>query len=329
LVGGNLLLDRVMPHVYPPAIQEKFDYYAAHADGYDVLFVGSSYMHNHLIPEVFDDEMRKQGIEVRSLNLGMFGMQFHEMDLFADALLRVQPKNLRLMVVDGANMKIDLAPENHFTDRTLWWHTPGQTRAVSRAIQSAPITKGDPRERINIRIRHAALRTFHVGQGPRYLRRLFRDVPTEMPYGGFDSLDQSFAAEVPATIKRRDDFLKLRDWYTNQVTQLKAGTLRKDDRELPLPYLREAYTDQVARLSDRGPELVYLVPPLPKSIRGIHTLTKEGVVPTTLRFDLPNTYPQFYALEARFDTGHLIESAAEEYTRLVAQQLAPTLREAP
>ena len=75
--------------------------------------------------------MRRRGHRVRSLNLGVEGMNGYEKEVVLDGILEMDLPKLRWIFIDvttGENPNF-YQHDNH-SDRTIRWHTLGQLRRL-------------------------------------------------------------------------------------------------------------------------------------------------------------------------------------------------------
>src|SRR4051812_39823405 len=84
---ATALLRALAPEPEVPEITEKYRWLAAHPKAYNVFFIGSSRVRRQLSPEVFDAELAKAGLHVRSYNFGIDGMTSPELSYVLERML--------------------------------------------------------------------------------------------------------------------------------------------------------------------------------------------------------------------------------------------------
>ncbi len=318
----NVCVDAMYWKSLPGTLRPGFEYFEAHKDEIDVVFIGSSFAKRHIDPRVFDQELARAGYRVRSVNLAALGMSVFGSDLMAQRILQLQPKRLRWIVVDIGFFGVKFMPKSRCTGEVLWWHTAKLTAAVIRAAFARELPRDANRKAVGDHFAHFLRRFTHLGMGPFYVNET-RNMLAREPLGSaklskalreFEShrgFMPNRRTQLPAFVKTRDAFEKKVDRFRE------AGHWPPKfvDRDLHLPFL----VDQAERMRAEGVEPVYVVPPLVRAYP--ETLDPANPV-HFLRYNDPVEYPQFYAFEARRDFGHLFRGPAREYTRLLARDFA-------
>jgi hypothetical protein len=84
VLTGRLIDARAPLHV--PLLSVKWAHFMAHRDEYTTVYIGTSVVRHHIVPEVVDAEMRARGVRERSFNLGMSHMTYSEARLLVERL---------------------------------------------------------------------------------------------------------------------------------------------------------------------------------------------------------------------------------------------------
>lgn len=125
-------------------------------------------------------------------------------------------------------------------------------------------------------------------------------------------------------VQRREYFDAHRAEYRVLVEDLKTksqclGDLEWLNTELLYVHDLEIYRRMVAECRAAGVEFVLVFMPSNSCDRAFEeTIGRELGVPV-LRYNLPDRYPELYAEEFKFDSGHLTEEGALGFTRLLAR----------
>ncbi len=332
LVVCNYLLDLFGPSLHPPAFAQKLKHIEESEVAYDVVFIGSSYVYRQLNPDVFDEEMAKQGYDLRSYNMGFPGLVFHEMDQLLDDLLAIDSNQLRWILVDAANMDVNRKRQNRLTSRAIWGATPGHTWSYCRGI----LASSDPwPQKLGILLNQtvsACARSLHIGTGQGLINQTMSSGEmggaldsTEVLQRGFFSLDQSRDKNDLIQIRRRNAFLRAASKWPRRVERFRQQA--PDSTELSKEYLRAAYSHQVQKIHNHGVAAIYVLSPCLHPHFRIEDLAKEGVIPKLFAYNLPEDFPELYAANMRSNFNHLTEEGADLYTRQVARDFSAYLKE--
>src|SRR5688572_32965818 len=98
-------------------VTPKLTWLAAHADDFDVLFLGSSRTYRQVIPELFDKLMAEAGHPLKAYNLGIDGMRPPEDTYILEKVLSNRTKPLRWVIVESNPLRLVMRPEDRGTLR--------------------------------------------------------------------------------------------------------------------------------------------------------------------------------------------------------------------
>jgi hypothetical protein len=289
----------------PPTLYDaKLAWLAAHAGDYDTIFIGSSFVHNQLVPRELDDEMAARGHPTRSFNFGLPGMSCGEALYVLEHVLALHPAHLKRLVLDG-DMNDRPEHEDVLTRRTIGWHAPEPTAISMAAMWRAPET---------LAYRTAAIRQDALGA----LQRLFDvGVINEWLSGARDSTD--VGAEGYAT---RDSWQDLDPTRPAGAKYRAAVDELRDHGRAPAEasgYRETLFEAMVARGRARGLEPLVLLAPT------LHRYPPPSVRVPVYAFNDPSRQPELYDRLARADINHLNDRGARLYSRAVARALAAAL----
>lgn len=319
VVAVNVIVERNAPPVFERQIRRKYEAFRDSGSDVDLITLGSSFVERGINPVVFDRVARQLGHPLRSYNFGVAGLSSVEIDALLDEILALDPPNLKWIVIDaGLN---DLSRAAEATERNVWWHDLAGTRNVigALALEERPVF-----EKLLSAIDHLGLffrNSAHFGMGPKLAdavaterRRSREGTPAPMPkLRGF----------IPLTDEsKRAPFLENVREYRKAVETMWEEKRRVDRHARPYePIFRR----QVARLADAGVGLIYLIPPNPVAIPELAAMHERGEIPHLLSYNDPAEYPEFFAIDTRFDANHLVAEAATRYTEQVARDVVAIL----
>jgi hypothetical protein len=317
-------LDGRIPESSADLLGEKLRQYAAVADRVDTVFLGSSRVYRHLDPATFDATFAEHGRQARSFNLGVPDMRMLETLHLAERLLRRAPAIERL-IVEAESDPLFVREENRATQRVRRWHDFGTLRRALPAILDAGASPPETTIAVLDRLELFAWRASLVGRGLDGIDALL-DRPArwiEPEQRGFLSLDADRRA--PRTERDREG-LERRWRELHEAEPDWRRTVARLRRTSPAgeptdPFELRLFAELEALAARHGVELVFVDSPRPERRPNLAHAAEIGIVGRLVRFDDPDRYPDFYALEGRYDRHHLDEEAAKRMTRLLALEL--------
>jgi hypothetical protein len=271
---------------------------------YSVVFVGSSRVAHHFIPEQFDASVRGSGIDCRSFNFGVGGMFPPESFYVLRSWLESTSTKPRWVIIDMMEFR-PVAPGNEESERAVAWHDWHHTGLALRmaSARDGRSSWGTP----GYHARLFATRTVGLGRWQDWVQRAgkFGDWKFEkLTDTGFEPMEER---RMSAT--ERADF------------QSSVAQLRTSDKqvEMPAPYRRELLS-LVEFVRSHGAEPVFVVAPIAQGDLRFRDWPPAGV--QQFSYDNPAKYPQLYRDEERYDSGHLLESGAKKFTAIFAEEFA-------
>jgi len=320
-VGTGRVIDSRAP-LHVPLLSVKWAHFMAHRDEYTTVYIGTSVVRHHIVPEVVDAEMRARGIRERSFNLGMSHMTYSEARLLVERLLALRPAKLKRIVLD-AHLFLDPSKGNELSPRHLWWHTPAETWPVLERVYA---WKGK-RARRNARLRSelqamlivltAAGRLsdrFRAGWDPEFRRPDEDDAPVTAE--GYQALDTMTSAPV---LRQRRKLQRGVVYFERMVrSRGRQTTTRKLGRRE-----RAAMDDLVRRVATAGLQPVVLET---SSIRQRYEFTaavrRQAII---LSFNDPARFPELYDVALRHDYNHLNNAGARAVSLMLGDMFAAAL----
>jgi len=289
-----------------------------------LVMVGSSVVREHFIPALFDAEMRKRGHRVRSLNLGIEGMNDYEKEIVLDGILAMDLPKLRWILLDvttGPNPNF-YQHDNH-SDRTIRWHSIRQLRRLHAFYAAAGQGLGNTLSNLAKHLEYVALHYANVGRGVYAIREAHREIegPPRLPHRGYARIDL-LPVQPSGAIKHRG---RGRAAWEKRLARARKKLIEEPVEPTPAPYLEE-WSERARAL---GKEAIFVRTPA----LSIDRVPLEGVRDRDplpfFDFADPERYPELYELISRYDPRHLSHLGAERFTRRLAEAFAEHLDREP
>lgn len=336
LVLTRQAIGLIMPP--PPYFRDKLLYFEANKDEYDLIFFGASDMHWGISPAIFDDQLAKQGIPLKSFNLAVMASTGYEIDHMIRWALATRPQRLKYVVISWRAWSLEPGEEVH--ERQIWWHSLTETMLLLNGLMLDRMPGGEKFETAQAHIGQALRKFVHLGLGPGLVRYLMQ--PGAEPGNrsaarrGFQPLTEATVEEIwPEGVKLRQEFLQAQEEYL-EFTKLMAGESGRaleESRAQVDPYLAQilprlvySVQAQVEFLERHDIVPIHILPPTHDTGNIPRRLKSEGYIPELLTFDDPGEYPDLFEIPQRFDQTHLNASGAELYSRHLADRVAEFLR---
>ncbi len=322
-LSGNFL----PPRELPSAIREKLAHLATHGDAYDVLFVGSSRIQNHIIPRLFDQLAASADQPIQSFNAGIPSMHAPEVDWFLEQILARPHARLRWVFVEADYFPTQLQEDQQGTLRGVAWH---DWPRFQQLCQRLLIMKkgvgwrdqvGDTFERLRDFLQHLAAfgtRATHLGRGTQLFDRWRLALPP-------DSLNPEKLGP------NRDGWLGA-NLDENDSSARLAQVLATRKASPPKPQQADrasqaALAKLLTKITRAGAVPIIVIPPRARANYFIPSPENASRAAAVIDLCDPRRHPELYDLENRIDLSHLNLQGAEIFTRLLAErfrQIAPS-----
>ncbi|NOT28941.1 MAG: hypothetical protein HOP15_00675 [Planctomycetes bacterium] len=311
---GRALETRPDLRLLPDSIEaQKFAHFRAHADEYDLVYVGTSRVFRGFDPATFDQTLAELGHPLRSYNFGLVGMGYLEQRFIVDWILALRPARLRWLLLEPCERSapwiarpIALGHASTLTLRDVAWHTPAIAalglRAAWRSDQS-PATK---LRYVRMHLLHAAHRLCNLGVGAGLLARLL--APLRLP------------ALLPAGFEGRAEAPTPSDSNEVRVAAPEPESSATSD----LPWRTQTALAERARAA--GVVTRFVIPPTSKPLLVFKQARDSGALPNLRVYPL-STFPEILASQRTYfyDPDHMNARGAALFTRRLATDLAPDL----
>lgn len=321
-------LRRIAPYPMDHKLGTKLRFFADDKDDYDLVIVGSSRTVAGLIPKRIAAEMSARGVTMRAFNLAENAMTPHEADATLRKVLALRPARLRWVLAELEYWQGRLQPRAAFSHRTFLWHDAAATYA---AIRSAFLFARRPDQKWQRALGHFLHFSGYavaLGRGPEVVTTLrsyasgvhrpqwlVDDQGYLEPEWGSRIVDVSDYFSRPCGAQKGDDQLA---FYRQRLERLNARNRRPvelDELDLRAVDRREAL------LRRAGVVPIHFIPPRIEPVPHLLRLEERGVIEHLFAFNDPEAYPQLFAVENRWDCGHLKQSGAEMLSILLAERL--------
>jgi hypothetical protein len=317
LVAATTAIDAAAP-VNPagsPAneVFHKLDFLLGHLGDYDVVYVGSSRTRRAFDPALFDAELARRGIHVRSFNLGIPGTRAFAQEDLVRRLLRADTSRLKLVIIAPEALETDLTPDRAHADRQVLWHDVRRTFAALKAVAQSP---AGVRDRTTWARGHVESFLLNVTGAGRLSNRFNYRVGTD-------------DAEILGP--RGDGFSPIPIVETDQarLTQRVADVVLAERKPAPRPTRAElAFVARVStRLRRHGIGVAFVREPILFTARTRFLRWFHDNDPSAPVVDLGNPFghPGLFRPRLFHDAGHLDATGAYVFTRVLARELLPLL----
>lgn len=321
------LIDHVAP-LHVPLLSVKWAHFLAHRDEYTTVYIGTSLVRYHIVPEVVDAEMRARGIRERSFNLGMSRMSYPEARLLVERLIALRPAKLRRVVLDP-HLFAGAGRRNDLSSRHLWWHTPEETFTLLERLYHWKGPRGQRNQRMWIEAQALLIMMTAAGRVAEEFRGAWDpgsrppdedDAPVTEE--GYRALDTMHAASIE---RKRERLLRSPRSFERRVKRrMRSPRTRQLAR-----HEREALDDLVRSVADAGWQPVVLESAsLAEPIAFSPAVREHAIV---LSFNDPVRFAELYSLAARYDENHLNNMGARATSLMLGDMLAAAIlsREPP
>ena len=301
LAGSSALISCVLPPASIPQFSEKIAWFAAHKDDYAAVFIGSSQFYRGIDPRQFDCDA---GLGIRSFNFGLDGLWPAESFFVLRQILAQHPRRLRWVFIDW----MDIDPRiDHVgtTRRMMYWHDTRHTTMTLQRIAEMPDSWV---EKVQLASAHLGLwmrRLMHHGQAVESFEGKLRKnnygrvkVPVWAKHDGWRS-GKSSGIEGEALTH-----------YAAQLDRLRSAGPRP-----PMgAALETAVRDIAAEIRTAGATPILIASPAADTR---HLFAPPAGIEAWI-FNDPESNPELFQPELRYDNYHLNPRGAELFTRLLA-----------
>jgi hypothetical protein len=326
-------LNAFLPFPEIDVVSPNLRFLLQHRDDFDTIFIGSSRIRHQISPAIFDRTMGAAGLPTRTFNFGINGMVPPEDSYVLERFLGARPRHLRWVFIELDELQTERVPETEGTRRALYWHDGKRTALVLRAILDPSYRDSgfarlrklgelmlpglENSEARDLFFFHSALfakKFTNIGRKIElagWISRLWKEegLSRELGSNGYVPLSQTMSA-AEAVIYQ---------------TEIERAVTHAGSRSVSAS-TEHAYRELAEQVRKAGATPIFLVTPLTMQVK-LEFRSESGTGATVMSFNNATAYPQLYRNEMRIDRSHLNSAAAEEFTRLVAENFLQLRRE--
>lgn len=309
LAGTCGLLHSRLPFPPVPDVGARFTYFAAHKDEFDTIFIGSSHLRHGIVPQQFDEETAKQQLATHSFNLAFSGMWPPESYYYLRQVLALHPRKLRWVFIELMDFR-GQAEGEMATARSVYWHDGTHTAMAWRLVAESPGSAPQKAELFATHTWQFIQNMTNPGRGAdwleaRYFPKKKKSDTSWIPRRGFDPEPEG-------------------GWAIGAKTQYRKQieAFQRARQETPMrPGLAAALQKLAGEVEQAGARPIFIVLPTvrPEEHFAADSVAKFGEL---LAFDDPSQFPRLYLPELHYDSGHLNETGAREFSALLAERFA-------
>ena len=328
-------LNALLPFPEIDVVSPNLRFFKEHRDEFNTVFIGSSHIHHQISPAIFDRIMREAGRPTRTFNFGINGMSPPESGYVLERLLSTKPSHLKWVFIELDELEIKRFPKAERSRRSLYWHDWKRTSLVLRKILDASRQEDGlslPRKIGEILApgqRESEMRDLFFFHGALFAKN-FTNIGRKIDLARWRS--QLGKKKPPAKDLglNGDGYVPLIKKMpaaeaTVYETGLKRAVAQAESRFVSAS-TEQAYRQWAEEVRKIGATPIFLVTPTATQIK-LGFRPESGIAGTVMLFNDAKAYPQLYRKEMRVDADHLNGAAAEEFTKLVAQNFSQLVHE--
>lgn len=250
----------------------------------DLIFVGSSRTHFQFVPDAFDAEADRLGMDIDSFNFGLPGAKGHEIDYLIDRYVARVP-GLKYVFIEAREFEYQTPDYNERTFREIYWHDLRRTIDAVQTSVRGPLGPGLGWAEAQDHLLHFALRFANLWPSdPEPANTIDED--------GYEAWTRAYEAAG----KDKAEAVVAGDLYVN------ADVIRR----------------QALALGKKDIGVYYVVPPHAASTPVLHRLHDEGVLRGVFVMNDPRAYPEFLGWAE--DKVYLAPPRARLYSEALARE---------
>ncbi|MBP8192182.1 MAG: hypothetical protein KAX69_01160 [Chitinophagales bacterium] len=328
-----------MPFYWGDSTQTvKYEYYKKHAEQYNAVYLGGSLEYRHIDPTIIDSVAQKNGIDLRSFNLGVDGHGIVQEMSDLDGLLSIRNPNLKYIFL-SISSEAYFFQSNLHTPKWISWHSANSTY---RAWSIIP-TLDNP---VIFRSKYMYFfgmswmeNLFNIGTVPDMLKYRFDKTYLDSNYIGKDRngfypydyeenhLFMEYKWEDTLLLQSRKRF-ESGDPYSDTLNKevLTSFTNFKGTEKPNAPMVKICL-DAYNKCKKRGIQVFFILPPKARTNYSL-LLPVFNAMPEGSKIELGDIrkYPKFYSIEYGYNFHHLNYKGAKLFSHEMAKQLVPLMK---
>jgi hypothetical protein len=327
-------IGKLIPESNIPVVSTKLRSFSVYKNHYNTIFIGSSRMYRHVVPDTFDRTMRSYGYPIQSFNFGVYGMHVPETYFLLKKILAMKPENLKWIFVELYDLQLNIPKANIRTDRVIYWHTLQHTLWIYNLILASDDHMFRKLNHFRDHTQPLLYNVINLGKADSLINYIFpeaksithKSISSEdivfRPPGidGYLSLEDEYDDYFQ---HRHDEYLRGLNHYIETVDTL----TQKSQQTTHLKSYELNIIDQFIKIiQDSKATPIFVITPLLEKQDHFIAAYQKGHIPTLFAFNDPVAFPDLYSPKSRFDQAHLNEQGAQKFTMSLAQKFAEYMR---
>ena len=329
-----LAIGKLIPESDIPVVSTKLRSFSAYKNHYNTIFIGSSRMYRHIVPDVFDRAMKSYGYSIQSFNFGVYGMHVPETYFLLKKILAMKPENLKWIFVELYDLQLNIPNANIRTDRVIYWHTLKHTLWIYNLILASDDHVFRKLNHFRDHTQPLLYNTVNLGKADVLIKHIFpqaksiiqksnssEDVVFRPPGAdGYLSLEDEYDHYFQ---QRHEEYLRDLNYYLKDVDAL---THKSQQTKHLKPYELNIIDQFIKIIQDSKATPIFVITPLLEKQDHFIAAYQNGHVSTLFAFNDPVAFPDLYSPKSRFDQAHLNEQGAQKFTISLAQKFAEYMK---
>ncbi|WP_110986300.1 hypothetical protein [Acaryochloris thomasi] len=333
-LGASALLKTALSKFAPEPIVRTYTVKMAEFEKapnqYKILFVGSSHIHYHLMPDQFDSHARSQGFSFQSFNMGSPNLDRMETNALVKRIISSGPENLKYIFIEPRSFSSNF--KNPDSLRAVYFHNHENTAFLLDYIVRSSLEFDEKFLRIKSAIQSFSINFFNIG-----------DLHKGLTQGATNKLD------VYSLGPQKNGFAEMK-WYCRRVEGKEGkACLRKIQKfskklDEENDFYRSAQTEYNKSLRGTEPFSKYQIQSL---VDLSNTLKEQGITAIFLNtpavyggndqsiafklaykrdtppihildYNDPSQFPSLFQEDLWYDNTHLNQQGAQLLTQYIA-----------
>ncbi|MEM7028082.1 MAG: hypothetical protein AAF629_00715 [Chloroflexota bacterium] len=311
-----------------PGILPKMRLLADDSETYNTYFFGSSRIHRHINPILFDELTTAQ---TTSYNLGFVGTYVPESYYLLERFLADMSEMQQGFILIELQEIRSLPYDNVGTTRAKYYLTPKDMQFVIEGHLENETLNNNRKYRA---IRNYAFsfveKTLGIGLLQDFTKNSMTCIgfdekalyPMNQAIRGFYSLEAEFADTSAADLKQRyDDLQSDLSVIGKREQEIREGYQIYQDYSVSATHLDRIQT-LISRAKEKGYHLIFVLPPRLPQRNYLQLLPVFDQIGDQHKIDLanPDQFPEFYVVETSFDIGHFDDVGSKLFTETLAKK---------
>ncbi|MEL7145312.1 MAG: hypothetical protein AAFO69_03010 [Bacteroidota bacterium] len=311
LLFSQKLLDLYTPWYWGyDDLYVKLEYLKKQDTPYDVLFLGSSRSFRNTNPAVFDSLTG-----LRSFNVSLPGTQPPELYMILEHLINQKVDDEKqTYIVELIDLHQGFVKNDMSVRRNYWMTLENyQFGMVNFMEKHAPRTM--------LRYTESAIQAqTKFGMGRQQFQSIKKTRDTAFALGPLQNGHMAFSDQIDQGINLKSLLYRQQSFQadTSELWQRRKRVITEMEQSLEIPHEvhLEKINNLISQAADKNVKLVFVRVPIQEKV---WSLFRD--IPKGHKIDLGNPliHPELYQAGYHFDHGHLSESGAEIYTRLLSE----------